>query len=138
MPEGFPPSQPLSEINVTPLVDVMLVLLVIFMVTAPMFSQGVPVELPGANAPELVREKPLVVSISRERLVYLGERQVDLASLKETLIREVQGQPDPEVLLQADREVPYGLVVRVMGLLREAGVQKLGIVTAPPAAEVKS
>jgi biopolymer transport protein TolR len=138
MPEKFTPSQPLSDINVTPFVDVMLVLLVIFMVTAPMFSQGLPVNLPEAAAPALVSDKPLVVSINRERAVYLGEREVGLGNLKAALAREDPGAKAPEVLLKSDQNVPYGLVVQVMSILKEAGVEKLGIVTAPATQEVKS
>lgn len=138
MPEKFTPSQPLSDINVTPFVDVMLVLLVIFMVTAPMFSQGLPVNLPEAAAPALVSDKPLVVSISRKQEVYLGDREVGLANLKATLAAEQKGGKAPEILLKSDQSVPYGLVVQVMSILKEAGVEKLGIVTAPAAPEVKS
>lgn len=138
MPEKFTPSQPLSDINVTPFVDVMLVLLVIFMVTAPMFSQGLPVNLPEAAAPALVSDKPLVVSISREQAVYLGDREVGLENLKAALARETPGAKTPEVLLKSDQNVPYGLVVQVMSILKEAGVEKLGLLTAPAVQEVKS
>jgi biopolymer transport protein ExbD len=137
MPEKFTPSAPLSDINVTPFVDVMLVLLVIFMVTAPMFSQGLPVSLPEAAAPALVSEKPLVISISKEQDIYLGDRAVGLENLKSALTREA-GAKAPEVLLKSDQNVPYGLVVKVMSILKETGVEKLGIVTAPTAQEVKS
>ncbi len=135
MPAKFSRSEPLSEINVTPFVDVMLVLLVIFMVTAPMFSQGLPVNLPEAAAPALVSEKPLVVSISKEQTVYVGDREVGLSNLKAALLGDTGGKP-PEVLLKSDQQVPYGLVVKVMSILKEAGVEKLGIVTAP--GEMKS
>ncbi len=123
--------QPLSDINVTPFVDVMLVLLIIFMVTAPMFSQGLPVNLPEAKARPMVHDKPLVVSISRERQIYVGDRQVGLADLNAALTKEASGSRAPEILLKSDRDVPYGLVVQVMSILKEAGVEKLGIVTAP-------
>ncbi len=123
--------QPLSDINVTPFVDVMLVLLIIFMVTAPMFSQGLPVNLPEAKARPMVHDKPLVVSISRERQIYVGDRQVGLADLNTALTKEAPGSRAPEILLKSDRDVPYGLVVQVMSILKEAGVEKLGIVTAP-------
>jgi biopolymer transport protein TolR len=138
MPPKFSPSQPLSDINVTPFVDVMLVLLVIFMVTAPMFSQGLPVNLPEAAAPALVSDKPLVVSISQKQEVFLGDREVGLANLKAALAGEQKGAKAPEILLKSDQSVPYGLVVQVMSILKEAGVEKLGIVTAPAAQEVKS
>lgn len=138
MPEKFSPSQPLSDINVTPFVDVMLVLLVIFMVTAPMFSQGLPVNLPQAAAPALTSQQPLVVSISPEQEIYLGDREVSLENLNAVLAREKKGDQPPEVLLKSDQGVPYGLVVQVMSILKAAGVEKLGIVTAPAAPEVKS
>jgi len=138
MPEKFSSSQPLSDINVTPFVDVMLVLLVIFMVTAPMFSQGLPVNLPQAAAPALTSEQPLVVSISPKQEIYLGDREVGLENLKAALAGEKKGDRTPEVLLKSDQSVPYGLVVQVMSILKEAGVEKLGIVTAPAAQEVKS
>lgn len=138
MPDRFQSPPPLSDINVTPFVDVMLVLLVIFMVTAPMFSQGLPVNLPEAQAPALVSVKPLVVSISREQAIYLGDRPVGLADLKGAVKSEAHGSEAPEVLLKSDLEVPYGLVVKVMSILKEAGVEKLGIVTAPAAPEVRS
>lgn len=138
MAPKFSSSQPLSDINVTPFVDVMLVLLVIFMVTAPMFSQGLPVNLPQAAAPALSSDQPLVVSIGPQQEVYLGERQVGLDDLQAALAAESKGDKLPEVLLKSDQSVPYGLVVQVMSILQAAGVEKLGIVTAPAAPEVKS
>lgn len=125
--------QPLADINVTPFVDVMLVLLVIFMVTAPMFSQGLPVNLPEAKARPMVHDQPLVVSISRERQIFVGDRQVALENLGGQITRESPGSTTPEILLKSDRDVPYGLVVQVMSILKDAGVEKLGIVTAPHA-----
>lgn len=130
-----PPSPPLSDINVTPFVDVMLVLLVIFMVTAPMLSQGLPVNLPEAPAQSLVSQKPLVVSINRDRVIYLDDRPVTLDGLALALAPLTQGQKGQEVLLKSDREVPYGLVIQVMSTLKQAGVEKLGLVTAPTAAK---
>jgi len=138
MPPKFSSSQPLSDINVTPFVDVMLVLLVIFMVTAPMFSQGLPVNLPQVAAPALTSQQPLVVSISPQKEIYLGDRQVGLENLQAALAGEKKGDKTPEVLLKSDQSVPYGLVVQVMSILKAAGVEKLGIVTAPTAPEVKS
>ena len=126
-----PPSRPLSDINVTPLVDVMLVLLVIFMVTAPMLTQGLPVNLPEAPARALESQRPVVVSITREQDIYLNETPVALAGLGRELGQLLAADRGLEVLLQSDREVPYGLVVQVMGALKEAGVEKLGIVTSP-------
>jgi len=125
-------SQPLSDINVTPFVDVMLVLLVIFMVTAPMLSQGLPVNLPQAPARALVNQKPLVVSINRDQAIYLDDKPVGLEGLARAIAPLSQENKGLEVLLKSDREVPYGLVVQVMSALNHAGVEKLGIVTAPP------
>ena len=102
MPEKFTPSQPLSDINVTPFVDVMLVLLVIFMVTAPMFSQGLPVNLPEAAAPALVSDKPLVVSINQEKAVYLGDREVGLKNLKAALDRGYSGEVETLFVFDED------------------------------------
>ena len=125
-------SQPLSDINVTPFVDVMLVLLVIFMVTAPMLSQGLPVNLPQAPARALVNQKPLVVSINRDQAIYLDDKPVGLEGLARAIAPLSQENKGLEVLLKSDREVPYGLVVQVMSALNHAGVEKLGIDTAPP------
>jgi len=125
-------SQPLSDINVTPFVDVMLVLLVIFMVTAPMLSQGLPVNLPQAPARALVNQKPLVVSINRDQAIYLDDKPMGLEGLARAIAPLSQANQGLEVLLKSDREVPYGLVVQVMSALNQAGVEKLGIVTAPP------
>jgi len=130
-------SKPLSDINVTPFVDVMLVLLVIFMVTAPMLSQGLPVNLPQAPARPLISQQPLIVSINRDQVIYLDDRRVPLEDLGPILARHTQADKGREVLLKSDGEVPYGLVVQVMSAMNEAGVEKLGIVTAPPPKEVK-
>jgi biopolymer transport protein TolR len=129
--------QPLADINVTPFVDVMLVLLVIFMVTAPMLSQGLPVRLPEAPARPLVSQQPLIVSINQDRAIFLDDRPVSLNDLRQSLAQRSQVHKDLEVLLQSDREVPYGLVVQVMSAINEAGVEKLGIVTAPVPGEAK-
>ncbi|MBW1992621.1 MAG: biopolymer transporter ExbD, partial [Deltaproteobacteria bacterium] len=121
--------QPMSDINVTPLVDVMLVLLVIFMVTAPMFSQGLPVHLPEAQGQPMVHHQPLVVTISKEGRIYLGDHQMGLTDLRGALPAATPHAGRPEVLLKSDQEVPYGLVVQVMAILKDAGVDKLGLVT---------
>ncbi len=126
----------LSEINVTPFVDVMLVLLIIFMVTAPMMSQGLDVALPQVTAKPLeTKEEQLMVTVNRERQIYINDFAVDLETLGDKLGKIVQGRPNAEVFLKADREVPYGVVAAVMAQIREAGVEKLGMVTEPPAAE---
>src|SRR3954471_24340027 len=104
----------LSEINVTTLVDVMLVLLIIFMVTAPLIQQGVKVNLPETRAaPVEATEKKLVLSIDASRRVFLGEVQIQLEQLEEKLKTNAKAQSDKEVYLHADREIPYGVVVEV-------------------------
>jgi biopolymer transport protein TolR len=121
----------LSQINVTPFVDVMLVLLVIFMVTAPMMEKGVDVNLPQvAKAPDLaVVKEPLVLTVRRDGSIAVGQSRVESAGKLVPVLRQVLGErADREVLLEADRDVPYGRVVQVMAAVREAGVEKLGMV----------
>jgi biopolymer transport protein TolR len=122
----------MSDINVTPFVDVMLVLLVIFMVTAPMMMQGVDVALPEATAKPLVAQKEnLVVTIDKEQKVHINDFEVDAEFLREKLAKILENQPDRAVYFKADKEVPYGTVARVMAEIKGAGVQKLGMVTVP-------
>lgn len=122
----------MSDINVTPFVDVMLVLLIIFMVTAPMMVQGVDVVLPEVNAKPMVTEKEnLTVTIDREANIYINDFQVRMDFLKEKLEKVLQGRTDREVFFRADKDVPYGVVVSVMAEIKAAGVEKLGMVTDP-------
>lgn len=125
----------LSQINVTPFVDVMLVLLIIFMVTAPMLDQGVEVDLPEvAEAPGLPAQKePLVVTLERDGQILIGKAKVDqLDKLGPVIQQALKGQPEREVFLEADEKVPYGRVVQVMAAVKKAGVDKLGMVTRLP------
>jgi biopolymer transport protein TolR len=122
----------MSDINVTPFVDVMLVLLIIFMVTAPMMVQGVDVALPEVSATPMVTEKEnLTVTIDREANIYINDFQVRMDFLKEKLEKILAGKTDREVFFRADKEVPYGVVVGVMAEIKAAGVDKLGMVTDP-------
>lgn len=122
----------MGEINVTPLVDVMLVLLIIFMVAAPMMSTGVPVDLPNARAPRMeLDEEKLLLSIDLEQRVYLGETEVPMDRLGDALRTNARLQEDDELYIQADENVPYGFVVQVFALVREAGVETVGLVTDP-------
>ena len=122
----------MSEINVTPFVDVMLVLLVIFMVTAPMMMQGVDVALPEATAKPLVAQKDnLVVTINQENQVHINDFAVEADFLSEKLKSILENRVDREVYFRADKSVPYGVVARVMAQIKAAGVEKLGMVTLP-------
>ena len=122
----------MSDINVTPFVDVMLVLLIIFMVTAPMMMQGVDVQLPEATAaPIAAEENLLIVTVDREQNVFINDFQVDVAFLGEKLKHILRGRLEKSVFLKADKDIPYGIVVRVMSEIKAAGVEKLGMVTDP-------
>ncbi len=132
---------PLSEINVTPLVDVMLVLLIIFMVTAPLLSAGVEVDLPNADAPNMpIEDEKMLLIIDAEQHVYLKqvggdtehERvEVPMARLVEALGTNALIRESSEVFVQADEAVPYGFVAQVLAAVRQAGVEHLGLVTEP-------
>jgi biopolymer transport protein TolR len=122
----------MSDINVTPLVDVMLVLLIIFMVTAPMMMQGVNVSLPKTTSKPLPAEKDhLIITIDRSQQIYINDYKVALEALRDKLQKIYEGRPDEKVYLRADKSVPYGVVVRVMSEVKNAGVEKLGMVTEP-------
>ena len=123
--------RPLAQINVTPLVDVMLVLLIIFMVTAPMMEKGLDVNLPQvANAPDLsVQKEPLVVTVQRGGGIGIGDETVaSVEKLGAVLQQMLRATPEREVFLKADKDVPYGRVMEVMAAVRGAGVTKLGMV----------
>jgi biopolymer transport protein TolR len=122
----------MSDINVTPFVDVMLVLLVIFMVTAPMMMQGVDVTLPAATAKPLVTQKEnLVITVDKAQKVHINDYEVEVDYLRDKLSKILENKPDREVYFRADKEVPYGVVVNVMAEIKAAGVEKLGMVTVP-------
>ena len=124
--------QLMSDINVTPFVDVMLVLLIIFMVTAPMMVQGVNVALPETTAEPLSSEKePLIVTIDAKGQVYINNYPVAMESLRHKLAKILEGRSDREVYLRADKNIPYGSVVKVMAEIKASGVEKLGMVTLP-------
>ncbi len=122
----------LSQINVTPLVDVVLVLLIIFMITAPMMQEGIDVNLPRVEASAITtQEEPLVVTITRNGKVLLNDREIKASELEGKLRAIFKVKRERMVLLRADREVPYGYVVRTMADIRRAGIEKIGMVTEP-------
>ena len=132
--------RPIAEINVVPYIDVMLVLLVIFMATAPLLMQGVQVELPKAStAPVDAKEEPLIVSIKADGSYYINlgdehEKAVDLADLSQKVRVVVGRKPDTSVLIWGDTNVPYGSVIALMSSLKAVGATSLGLVTENPEA----
>ncbi len=131
----------LSEINVTPLVDVMLVLLIIFMVTAPLMKQGVDVALPQTQARPIEHEQEdnLVLSITAERKIYVSSKGAEIEIPRDELVAKLEHNEklkrDREIFLEADRSLPYGFVVDVMADLKRAGVEKMGMITESPPPE---
>lgn len=122
----------MSDINVTPFVDVMLVLLIIFMVTAPMMIQGVDVSLPQATSEPLQTEtENLLITIDKNNHVYINDYRVTLDFLQEKLQKILEGREGRRVYLRADKDISYGMVVRVMSEIKNAGVVNLGMVTEP-------
>jgi biopolymer transport protein TolR len=122
----------MSDINVTPFVDVMLVLLIIFMVTAPMMVQGIDVSLPEATSEPLVSEKePLIITINKNSQIFINDYEVTLGFLQDKLAKVLESRSDREVYFRADKEIAYGMVVQVMSEIKGAGVEKLGMVTIP-------
>ena len=124
--------RPLSEINVTPFVDVALVLLIIFMVTAPMMQQGVDVDLPETTTQPLrVKDEPLILTVQKNGKYYLGQREIPAAELREKLVAIFEGRDTQEIFLRADKQAAYGVVVTALAAAREAGATQLGMVTEP-------
>ena len=124
----------LADINVTPLVDVMLVLLIIFMITAPMLHQGIEVALPRAEAEamQLQVDDPIVLSINRDGIVYVQDDPVHPTQLVERLAPLVEARRGEAVFLKGDRELPYGRVVEVLDILHRGGIEQIGMVTERP------
>jgi biopolymer transport protein TolR len=126
----------LAQINVTPLVDVMLVLLVIFMVTAPIIQQGVQVNLPQAKAGAITgSEELLVVTVAKDGKIYLNDNAMGLGELSQKLQAIRKLQADKQVYLRADQDVKYGLVLKTIAEIKQAGIERLGMVSRPPSEE---
>lgn len=129
-PTHKPGQTTLSEINVTPLVDVMLVLLIIFMVTAPMLQQGIDVNLPQETAGNIdPSQERLIITLAKNERIFVNDRRIDWPELEQTL-RQASGLTR-EVFLRADKDIPYGMVVKMMAVIKQAGIERLGIVTVP-------
>jgi len=125
-------SRLMSDINVTPLVDVMLVLLIIFMVTAPMMMHGVKVNLPSTESRNIkTEEDPLLLTITKKGEIFVEDYKIEDSDLKGKLEKIFANRAGKEILLQADKEVPYGAVMRIMAQVKEAGITKVGMITEP-------
>ena len=123
----------MADINVTPLVDVMLVLLIIFMVTAPMLSMGIDVNLPRVKSKTVdLAEEKLILSINENKEIFLNKTRMSLQDLNTKLAAIFEQRVDREIFLRADKNVFDGFVVEVMSEIRKAGVDKLGMITEPP------
>ena len=124
----------MTDINVTPLVDVMLVLLIIFMVTVPMLHQGIEVALPQTDADNLPQrvDDPIVLTVNFNRVVFIGDTPVHPSQLVERLLPLVEGRGDGSLLLKADRELPYGEIMDLLAILERGGIVNVGMVTEPP------
>ena len=121
----------MSEINVTPLVDVMLVLLIVFMVAAPLMTVGVPIELPKTQAKQInTSTEPLTVSVSADRTIHLQNTVITLEDLAPKLQALAKNGNQEQLMVRADTNVPYGAVMEVMGVLNQAGYTKIGLVTS--------
>ena len=121
----------MAEINIVPLVDVVLVLLIIFMVTAPMLYRGMDINLPRSSSNTIKPEERVVLTVERDRRVYVDKDLIPLAQLQQKMDALHRKNPDVSVFLRADQDVPYGTVVQVMDSIKKAGIAKLGMVTDP-------
>ena len=122
----------LGEINVTPLVDVVLVLLLVFMVTAPMMSRGIDVSLPVANQPKIEQQDRITVSVNAEGRIYIADRTVNINLLEDQIRALTGGRPEAVVYLRADEGLKYGQVIKVVDVIKHAGVDRIGFVYVLP------
>ena len=124
----------LSEINIIPLVDVVLVLLVIFMVTAPMLHRGIDLTLPSSSSNTIRPEERLIITIEPDETIYLGKDRVSVIDLRKRLNMAKAGNPAVSVYLRSDQGIPYGRIVQIMDEVKGAGIERLGMVTSPKVA----
>ena len=131
--ERTPGPQPMSDINMTPLIDVMLVLLVIFMITAPLMTSSLKLDLPRSDAAQ-PSDTPafIAVSIDTRGRLFLGEAEIDASALAQQVAESARQNPQTEVQLRADQAVPYGRVAEVIGIVQKGGLTRIGFVAAPP------
>jgi biopolymer transport protein TolR len=123
-------ARPMSEINVTPMVDVMLVLLIIFMVTAPLLTVGVPIELPKSEAKQLEGDKePLTISVDPEGKIFLQETELQIDEIVPKLTAIAKNGYDERIFVRGDRRVNYGVVMRVMGTISAAGFRRIALIS---------
>lgn len=128
--------KPLAEINVTPFVDVMLVLLIVFMVAAPLMVQGVPLDLPKTSASKLAKiRKPMVVSLAADGALYIRDERVDRSTLVSRLMALRSDEGDSVVYVRADRKIPYGDVMEILGRVGETGYQRVSLLSQPSPAQ---
>lgn len=124
---------PVAEINITPFVDVMLVLLVIFMVTAPLMESGIPIQLPKASAKALPKEEsPVTLSLTKDSRIFLNNQELPFTDLKKRLQGFYKSRSRKEIFIRADGTLPYAVVAQTMAEVKNAGVDKIGLVTLPP------
>ncbi len=135
---------PMSQINVTPLVDVMLVLLVVFMITAPLLTVGVPVDLPKTEASRMLgQDEPLVVTVNAKNEVWLQDTKIELAQLAPLLEAITRNRRDTRIFIRGDQALDYGSVMQVMGAVHQAGFTRVALITelpgqsSPPASEAR-
>ncbi len=131
MIQGNQRSRFLGEINVVPLVDVVLVLLIIFMVTAPLLYRGIDVKLPKSRTNTIQPEERIILTVNAKQRIFVDDRPVDLRQLESSLSDRARANPGLSVFLRADEKVPYGLVVTVMDTVKRVGIERLGMVTSP-------
>lgn len=121
----------MSEINVTPFMDVVLVLLIIFMITAPMMIRGIDVQVPRTETRNVQPEERLVLTVTKNKAIFLGDQQITLGRLQKVLTGLQKRNPRAAIFLRADEKVPYGVVVQIMDVVKKAGIDRLGMVTEP-------